>query len=80
MKAVDNQNYKVEPVKSLFKGLPTGVASEWAKSVGIKYSYTIELRDTGRYGFLLPPNFIEKTVKEAHAFVSTVAENVFNKS
>ncbi|XP_031633198.1 mast cell carboxypeptidase A-like [Contarinia nasturtii] len=79
MKAVDNRNYKVGTGQSMFNALPTGVASEWAKSIGIKYSYTIELRDTGRYGFLLPPNFIEKTVKEAKAFIWTVSETIFNE-
>ncbi len=33
----------------------TGGSDDWAKGVaGIKYSYTLELRDEGRYGFELP--------------------------
>jgi hypothetical protein len=29
--------------------------------LGIKYSFALELRDRGRYGFLLPPNQIIPT-------------------
>lgn len=36
---------------------------------GIKYSYTLELRDTGTHGFLLPPSYIEATAKDAFQIV-----------
>merc|ERR1711860_138306 len=37
-----------------------GGSDDWAKGVaGIKYSYTVELPDEGRYGFALPARFIE---------------------
>jgi hypothetical protein len=43
----------------------SGTASDWAyEKAGIKYSYTIELRDTGTYGFLLPRNQIIPTGEE----------------
>ncbi|XP_031631788.1 carboxypeptidase A4-like [Contarinia nasturtii] len=80
MKAVDNKNYKAGTGLSLFNSIPSGFASEWARSVGIKYSYTVNLRDTGRYGYVLPPSFIQITAKEAQAFVWTVAEAIFNES
>ncbi|KAK4007902.1 hypothetical protein OUZ56_013062 [Daphnia magna] len=35
-----------------------GGSDDWAKSIGIKYSYTFELSDTGAYGFLLPASNI----------------------
>jgi len=31
---------------------------------GVIYTYTIELRDTGRYGFELPPEYILPTAQE----------------
>ena len=37
----------------------------WAKSAGVKYSYTLELRDKGHYGFVLPPHLIMPTAREA---------------
>lgn len=48
--------------------LPADVASgttvDWAYENGVKYSYTFELRDTGRYGFLLPSTQIIPTATE----------------
>lgn len=75
MKALDNQEYKVGPSAALLYPAAGG-SDDWGKSIGIKYSYTIELRDRGRYGFVLPANFIEPTGKEARAFVFTVSRAV----
>lgn len=36
---------------------------------GIKYAYTLELRDTGTHGFLLPASNIENTAREAFGIV-----------
>lgn len=39
--------------------LASGGSDDWAKGAGnVKFSYTIELRDTGAYGFVLPPDQI----------------------
>jgi len=38
--------------------LRVGGSDDWAKSIGIKYSYTFELADDGTYGFLLPSTAI----------------------
>jgi hypothetical protein len=55
----------------------TGGADDWAKGgPRIKYTYTIELRDRGQYGFLLPANYIEPTGKEAFAAVKTIAQAI----
>lgn len=40
----------------------------------MKYAYTIELRDNGRYGFVLPAKFIEPTANEALAALRIIAE------
>lgn len=55
-----------------------GGSDDWAKSIGIKYSYTIELRDTGKHGFELPAEYIEITAKEAREFVFTVSRAIAN--
>jgi len=45
-----------------------GGSDDFAKGVaGIKYAYTLELRDTGRYGFLLPEHLILPTSQETFA-------------
>ena len=47
-----------------------GGSDDWAKGgAGIKYSYTVELPDTGSYGFLLPSRYIEGVGRETHAGV-----------
>lgn len=52
----------------IFLPLPTDLAAgttvDWAYENGVKYSYTFELRDTGRYGFLLPSSQIIPTATE----------------
>ena len=42
-------------IKLIFFLSPPGGSDDWAKGgAGIKYSYTVELPDTGRHGFILP--------------------------
>ncbi|KAM9609937.1 carboxypeptidase B2-like isoform 2-T2 [Trichechus inunguis] len=52
--------------------LAPGNSNDWIYDLGIKYSFTIELRDTGRFGFLLPERFIKPTCQEALAAVSKI--------
>uniref|UniRef100_A0A8C0L4J7 Carboxypeptidase B2 n=1 Tax=Canis lupus dingo TaxID=286419 RepID=A0A8C0L4J7_CANLU len=56
--------------------LAPGGSDDWIYDLGIKYSFTIELRDTGRYGFLLPERFIKPTCAEALAAISEIAGHV----
>lgn len=52
-----------------------GGSDDWAKgSARMKYAYTIELRDNGRYGFVLPAKFIEPTAQEALAALRVIAD------
>lgn len=77
IKALDNQDYAVGSSATLLYEAAGG-SDDWAKSIGIKYSYTIELRDTGRYGFALPAEYIVPTAKEAREFVLAVSRAVAN--
>ena len=53
----------------------SGGADDWAKAhVKIKYTYTIELRDRGQHGFVLPAKFIIPTAEEALAAVKVVTQ------
>nr|XP_042141328.1 carboxypeptidase B2 [Peromyscus maniculatus bairdii] len=56
--------------------LAPGGSDDWIYDLGIKYSFTIELRDKGRYGFLLPERYIKPTCTEALAAVSKIAWHV----
>lgn len=45
--------------------LATGATVDWAyNEQDIKITYTIEFRDQGRYGFVLPPAFIIPNAEE----------------
>ncbi|XP_048267587.1 carboxypeptidase B isoform X1 [Bombus terrestris] len=53
----------------------SGGSDDWAKAIlKMKYTYTIELKDTGKYGFVLPAHYIIPTAKEALAAVMVVTE------
>lgn len=41
-----------------------GTTVDWAYDNGVKYSFSLELRDSGRYGFLLPSSQIIPTATE----------------
>jgi len=47
--------------------ITTGTASDWHYASGMWGAYTIELRDTGQYGFILPPAQIVPTGEEIWA-------------
>ncbi|KAM6178217.1 carboxypeptidase B2 [Rhynchocyon petersi] len=56
--------------------LAPGGSDDWIYDLGIKYSFTIELRDKGRYGFLLPERYIKPTCTEALAAVGRIVWHV----
>ena len=72
LQSTSGQSYRVGQASQLLYSAAGG-SDDWAKAgAGIKYSYTFELRDTGRYGFLVPPQQIEGTCQEIVAAVTTM--------
>ena len=64
-----------------FSDIASGSSADWALGVAkIPYSYSVELRDTGRYGFLLPRELILPTAEEIWAFHVAVARYVIEGS
>jgi len=60
-------------------GATAGSSDDWAKGgAGVKYAYTVELRDTGTYGFELPPNQILPTSTETWKLVQSVGQSMMN--
>ncbi|XP_067107358.1 carboxypeptidase B isoform X2 [Osmerus mordax] len=53
-----------------------GGSDDWAYDLGVKYSFTFELRDTGRYGFLLPVSQITPTCEETMLAVKYITSYV----
>ncbi|XP_055047500.1 carboxypeptidase A1 [Misgurnus anguillicaudatus] len=56
----------------------SGGTIDWTYNQGIKYSYTFELRDTGRYGFILPANQIIPTAEETWLALMAIMEHTKN--
>ncbi|CAN9499005.1 unnamed protein product [Ophioblennius macclurei] len=56
----------------------SGVTTDWSYKQGIKYSYTFELRDTGRYGFALPASQILPTAQETWLALMVIMEHTYN--
>ncbi|KAM4677539.1 carboxypeptidase A1-like [Discoglossus pictus] len=56
-----------------------GTTTDWGYINGIKYSYTFELRDTGKYGFILPADQIIPTAEETWLALITIMEHVKEK-
>ncbi|XP_029289542.1 carboxypeptidase A4 [Cottoperca gobio] len=54
----------------------SGGSIDWSYDVGIKYSFAFELRDTGRYGFILPANQIIPTASETWLALKHLMEHV----
>ena len=55
----------------------SGTSTEYARNeVGIKYSYTLELPDTGTHGFLFPPSNIESTARDAFEIIKGMVEYI----
>ncbi|NWU93763.1 CBPA2 Carboxypeptidase, partial [Upupa epops] len=58
----------------------SGGSIDWSYDNGIKYSFAFELRDRGRYGFLLPANQIIPTAQETWLGLKTIMEHVRDNS
>lgn len=76
IRAVSGYQYTVGPAgSSLYPA--AGGSDDWAKgTLKFKYSYTVELRDTGNSGFMLPADQIIGTGKETMAFMRVIANAV----
>lgn len=58
--------------------LRSGTSTDYAMhEAAIKYSFTIELRDTGTQGFLLSPSYIDTTGLEVFEMVKSMAEYIW---
>ncbi|ELK13852.1 Carboxypeptidase A5 [Pteropus alecto] len=76
--------YEVHGIKYIYGSISTtlylasGITVDWAYDSGIKYAFSFELRDTGRYGFLLPATQIIPTAQETWVAIRTIMEHTRN--
>ncbi|NXS62149.1 CBPA1 Carboxypeptidase, partial [Brachypteracias leptosomus] len=67
-------NYKYGSIiTTIYKA--SGSTVDWTYNQGIKYSFTFELRDTGRYGFLLPAKQIVPTAEETWLALKVIMQH-----
>uniref|UniRef100_A0A3B4C2H8 Peptidase M14 domain-containing protein n=1 Tax=Pygocentrus nattereri TaxID=42514 RepID=A0A3B4C2H8_PYGNA len=66
MTAVHRMEYEAgTPPEILYEF--SGSSQDWARLIGIPFSYTFELRDKAEFGFLLPEEQIQPACEEAYA-------------
>merc|ERR1712055_818748 len=68
-----------EPENSASLYPAAGASDDWYKSIGMRYSFTTELRATGRYGFELPKEQIKPSGAEMWAAFKVVIDRVQQK-
>ncbi len=69
-------SYRYGPINEVIYQA-AGSSVDWAYAVeGVKYSYALELRDTGRHGFLLPVDQIAPTNAETYAGLTAMVEEM----
>lgn len=76
IKGVHGKVYDYGPIATTIYPA-SGSSADYTYGVcGVKYSYGVELRDTGQYGFLLPPDQIIPSGEEVFASVVAMANYV----
>ena len=62
-----------------FSDPASGSSADWTYGVAkIKYSFGLELRDTGEYGFLLPATQIQPSGEEMFAAMKVLGHHILN--
>lgn len=74
--AVHGTEFEAGPICNTIY-MATGSSVDYvADVVGADYTFTTELRDTGNYGFLLPPEQIVPSGEESFAAVQVLLKNM----
>lgn len=78
MAEVSGNWFTVGPAAASLYPASGGSDDFYKGTAGIKYAYTLELRDNGRHGFVLPANHIIGSGRETMAFADTLAKYCAN--
>lgn len=76
IKAVHGKTYDYGPIATTIYPASGSSADYTYGQCGVKYSYGVELRDTGEFGFLLPPSEIIPSGEEVFASVIAMANYI----
>jgi hypothetical protein len=78
LEAVHGTKYEYGPISTTIYPA-SGSSADYTYGVcNVTYSYGVELRDTGRYGFLLPPDQIVPSGEETWAAVIALAQVIIS--
>jgi len=77
IKKTHGQTYRYGPgAETIYPA--SGDIGDYLYAAGVTYSTCVELRDTGRYGFLLPPDQIIPTGEEIFAAVKVMGQYILD--
>ncbi|KAF2456484.1 hypothetical protein BDY21DRAFT_393880 [Lineolata rhizophorae] len=76
LEAVYGTQYEYGPICNTIYQVSGGSVDYVGDVSGADYSFTAELRDTGRYGFVLPPDQIMPTCVETWAGINYLLQNI----
>ncbi|XP_026061523.1 carboxypeptidase O [Carassius auratus] len=79
IKSVHGKSYKVGSSPDVLYA-NSGSSRDFARLIGIPYSFTFELRDEGQHGFLLPEDQIQPTCEEAYQGAMSIINYVHDKN
>ncbi|XP_071328677.1 carboxypeptidase O-like [Trachinotus anak] len=79
MKKVHGMNYTVGTSPQILYP-NSGSSRDWARLIGIPFSYTFELRDKGEFSHLLPEEQIQPACEEAYAGALSIITYVHDKT
>ncbi|KAA0189472.1 hypothetical protein HAZT_HAZT010744, partial [Hyalella azteca] len=79
IRAVNGKHYSVGSAAGILYP-SAGGSDDWASSEGVLYSYTVELRDTGSTGFILPASQIKPTVVETWAAIKYMGKKIIEEN
>ncbi|KAI0084625.1 hypothetical protein BDY19DRAFT_987439 [Irpex rosettiformis] len=79
LKAAHGTSFTTGSLCSLLYKAPGNIVDYMYARAGIKFSYAVHLRDTGTYGFVLPPEWIRPVGEETANMIKSLAGFIVGK-
>ena len=70
----------ITPSAFFLSDVRSGTSYDYAQNAGVPYVYTIEVRDTGEYGFLLPEDQLTDNANEVIQAYMTIVSHALKES
>jgi len=79
IRSVHGTTFTVGPICQVIYQASGSSADHTYGANGVKYSFALELRDLGRYGFQLPPEYIVPSIEELYPAYVYIFQHVLNE-